>query len=281
MNMRTGLIILILAFFVAGCNKHDFTINSEASVEGLTMYWDHEVFGEEGRRLRFEFHETMEFENSFELVFEYKIEGKNITIILADKVEKGKCARFPTPNGIDSLCAPKGSFFIPDNLLDEGDYLVTLKTAGFDVISNLTVTGDKYVLQIPANENLSSSRTTVYPIPENLLFGGVVFTGAENTQHAIAFLEELESIGFVKTTVPNYPYRYLSVGEDGKPIDEHWEPDKHNMKLLRQMDSDFEKAFNLAKEHFSKANLNIYLYSSNGDEARLSKTEGITVQYAE
>ncbi|WP_147372277.1 hypothetical protein [Mariniphaga sediminis] len=280
-NMKTHQIILLLAFTIFGCNKDNFTINSEASVESLTMYWDHEVFGEGGKRLRFELYENKEFENSFKLVFDYKIEGKNITIILADKVDNGKCGKFPTPNGIDSLCRPKGNLFIPDNLLDERDYSVILKTYDFEIISNLTVHEDKYDLQIPTNENFSSSIATVYPIPENLLFGSVVFAGTENTQQAIAFLEELEAIGFVKTSVPNYPYRHLSVGENGKPIDTHWDPDNHNMRLLLQMDSDFEKAFDLAKKHFSQANLNIYLYSSNGDQARLSKTDGIIVEYAE
>ena len=47
------------------------------------------------------------------------------------------------------------------------------------------------------------------------------------------------------------------------------------------MDADFKKAFDLAKEYFDNTNLNIYLYSSNGDEARLSKTDGILVKYAE
>ena len=279
--MKTHLIIFILAIIVLGCNKDDFPIDERASVEGLSLYWDHEVFGEGGRRLRFEFYENMEYENSFELVFDYKIDGKNIIISLIDKVDNGKCPKFPTPNGIDSLCRPKGNFFIPDNKLIESDYLVTLKTYDFEVKSNLTVNEDKFILEIPTNENFSSSISTVYPIPENLLFGGVVFKGTENTQQATAFFEELETIGFTGTSVPNYPYRHLRVGDDGKPIDEHWEPDNHSLSLLREMDADFKKAFDLAKEYFDNTNLNIYLYSSNGDEARLSKTDGIQVKYAE
>ncbi|MDD4756625.1 MAG: hypothetical protein PHG29_11150, partial [Prolixibacteraceae bacterium] len=198
--MKTHLIIFILAIIVLGCNKDDFPIDEKASVEGLSLYWDHEVFGEGGRRLRFEFYENMEYENSFELVFDYKIDGKNIIISLIDKVDNGKCPKFPTPNGIDSLCRPKGNFFIPDNKLIESDYLVTLKTYDFEVKSNLTVNEDKFILEIPTNENFLSSITTVYPIPENLLFGGVVFKGTENTQQATAFFEELETIGFTGTS---------------------------------------------------------------------------------
>lgn len=279
--MKTPLIIFILAFIILGCNKDDFTIDAEASVEGLSLYWDHEVFGEGGRRLRFEFYENMEYENSFELVFDYKIDGKNIIISLIDKIDNGKCQKFPTINGIDSLCRPKGNFFIPDNNLIESDYLVTLKTYDFEVNSNLIVNEDKFILEIPTNANFSSSITTVYPIPANLLFGGVVFKGIENTQQATAFFEELETIGFARTSVPNYPYRHLRVGDNGKPIDEHWEPDNHSLRLLRNMDADFKKAFDLAKEHFDNTSLNIYLYSSNGDEARLSKNDGIYVKYEE
>jgi hypothetical protein len=277
--MKKQILILILGLLVFGCKNEDLKIDSDDRVEGLALYWDHEVFGEGGRRLRFEFYETREFENSFELVFYYKIEGKEIIITLVDKLNNGKCQRFPTPNGIDSLCTPKGRIFIPDNLLGDDNYSIILKTYDFEIKSNLIVDDEKFMLEIPSNEKFSSSITTVYPIPENLLFGGVVFSGIENTQKANDFFEELEAIGFEKTSVPNFPYRHLRVGDNGKPIDEHWEPDKHSLSLLHKMENNFEKAFELAKVHFNKTNLNIYLYSSNGDQARLSKNEGIIVEY--
>lgn len=39
------------------------------------------------------------------------------------------------------------------------------------------------------------------------------------------------------------------------------------------MENNFESVFELAKEHFNNSNLNIYLYSSNGDQARLNKND--------
>jgi len=279
--MKRQILVLLLGLIIFGCEKEEFKIDSGDKVQGLTLYWDHEVFGEGGRELRFEFYETMEFENSFELVFDYKIEEKEIIISLVDKLNNGKCGKFPTPNGIDSLCRPKGNVNIPDNLLIEDNYSIILKTYDFEIKSNLIIDDEKFILEIPSNEKFSSSITAVYPIPENLLFGSVVFSGIENTQKANDFFEELEAIGFNKTSVPNFPYRHLRVDDNGKPFDRHWEPDKHSLSFLNKMGSNFENAFELAKVHFNKTNLNIYLYSSYGDEARLSKNDGITVRYAE
>jgi hypothetical protein len=36
----------------------------------------------------------------------------------------------------------------------------------------------------------------------------------------------------------------------------------------------------LTKDYFSKSNINIYLFSSNGDQARFDKIDGIVVVYA-
>ena len=47
------------------------------------------------------------------------------------------------------------------------------------------------------------------------------------------------------------------------------------------MDGNFKKAVELAKEKFEKFNWDIYLYSSNGDQAILSKSFGITIDYAD
>lgn len=274
-----SLIFLGLLFF--GCEKDNMDIDSHASVEGLSLYWDHEVFGEGGRRLRFEFYETKEFENSFELVFNYNIKGKDIIIALVDRIDNGECHIYTTANGIDSLCTPKGNMFIQDRLLENGSYSLILKTYDFEVKSSLIIDDGKFVLDIPSNEKFSSSIKEVFPIPENLLSGSVVFQGVENTQSANEYFDELKSIGLAETTIPNYPYRHLTVDDTGRPIDRHWEPDNHSLKFLYKMNITFKEVFELSKEHFNKTNMNIFLYSSQGDQAILSKKDGIIVKYAE
>lgn len=281
--MKIRLFILLLLGTFIGCHKDDsLRIDSSDAVEGLSLYWDHTTFSEQGRVIRFEFYETVKFKNEFKLIFDYKIEGKKITISLIDKINQGECPKFPSPSGVDYfLCTPRGGIRIPDNLLSKGKYSLILKTYHFEVKSDLIIDDTKIVLNIPPNENkFSSYITTVYPVPRNVLFGSVVFSGKENTQQANIFFEELEAIGFSKTTLPNFPYRHLSVNDDGSPINEHWPPDRHSLKLLRNMNNDFKKAFELAKKHFNKSKLNIYLYSSNGDQAFLDKIQGITVEYA-
>jgi hypothetical protein len=163
----------------------------------------------------------------------------------------------------------KGGFSIPDSVLSEGAYKMSLKTPNFQADSELIVSENKYTLIILPNEYFSSSIKEVYPIPKNLLFGSVVYSGDENTKSATDFFDDLLILGLTETTVPNYPYRYLSVDEDGKAISSHWPPANHALGFLYAMHKNFDVIVNLAKEHTNKANIKIYLYSSNGDEAHI------------
>lgn len=274
--------LFFIGFLLFGCQKDEFDKNSLLGSEGLSLWWNHKIFGEEGRGFVFEFYEAQRFENLYELIFEYKIDNKrkNIDIYLVDKVDKGKCPMFPSPNQTDNLCISNGAFFIPENMLIQGDYTFTIRTFDFTIQSNLTVNESKVTLEIPENKYFSSSIKDVFPTPRNLLYGSVIFTGEEKTEFANEFFEKLETIGLKDTVVSNPPFN-LNVDETGKPIDSHWETDKHSLSFLYSMDISFHTIFELSKEHFNKYDLNIYLFSSNGDQARLSKNDGIIVEYAD
>ncbi len=257
-------------------------IGDNAGVDSMSLYWHHEVFSEHGRILEFEFYENQGYENKYELIFDYKITNQDIVITLKDKIDKGKCPKYPMPKpgSDDGLCKPKGGFYIPENELSEGVYSVTLRTLTFELYFRLKVDKDKYTLDIPNNDKFSSRIKEVYPIPKNILYGGVVFAGKNNMPKAEAFINDLSKNGFTPATVPKRNYRHLSVDDNGKPINSHWSPDNHNFKFLFKLDKGFDKAVELAKKHFNGSHLNIYMYSSNGDQARFSQVEGILVKYA-
>ena len=77
MRTRTtlGLILTIVAIF--SCDNDDSL--PIPTINGLSLYWDHEVFGDEGRRLRFEGFTTNEFDNDYDLEFNTSINDKSIT----------------------------------------------------------------------------------------------------------------------------------------------------------------------------------------------------------
>lgn len=274
--------LIIIGILIFGCQKDEFDKNSLLSSEGLSLWWDHKIFGEEGRGFVFEFYEAQRFENSYELIFECDIDSarKNIDIYLIDKIDEGKCPIFPSPYQTDDLCTSKGNFFIPENTLDAGDYTFTIRTSDFTIQSNFTVTKDSVVLNIPENEYFSSSVNQVFPPPRNLLYGGVAFSGEEKREFADEYFKKLESIGLKDTVVSNVPFN-LIVDASGKPVEKYTEPDRYYLYFLYSMNVSFYEIFELSKEHFNKNDLNIYLFSSNGDQARLSKTDGITVVYAD
>lgn len=271
-----GLILFIVAIF--SCDNDDSL--SIPTINGLSLYWDYEVFGDEGRRLRFEVTSTNEFDNDYELEFSTSVVDKSITVRLTKSIDNGKCQSFPMPVMGDTdpnKCPASGDFYLSDKELDNGVYSLKIIMPTFEVTSELTVTDDK----IPANKFLNSSIENVYPIPPDLLFGSIVYQGSSNTNDAENFLSYLADLGLNQTTVPNYPYRHLTVDENGQRPISHWEPDNHSIGFLYKMNNtDFKTIFEKSKEYFNQKNLNIYLYTSNGDQGFMSKSEGITVVYA-
>jgi hypothetical protein len=280
--MKSNIIILISFFLMLfGCEKDSNKHSLPPSIDGLSLYWDHEVFGTEGRRIRFEFYGTKDFENSYDLVFNYTINQRDISISLVDVIDNGKCPRYPTPFGIDTLCTPRGRLYFPDSLISKGTYTFTVKTPSFETTSELIVENDSIILNIPSNNHFYCSIHAIYPIPLNLLFGAVVYSGTQNKDVAKMFLNDLLTLGLTETSVPYYPYRHLLVDKNGNVEDSSWPPDNYLLGLLFTLNNNFKDVVNLAIEYFNKSNINIYLYSSNGDQALLNKIDGIRVVYAE
>lgn len=275
-----GLILIIVSIF--SCDNNDSL--SIPTIDGLSLYWDHEVFGDEGRRLRFEVTTTNEFENDYDLEFNTSVVDKSIIVRFTKSIDNGKCQVFPMPvigDNDPNKCSASGRFYLTDKELTDGIYSLTIITPTFKVTSELTVTDEQVKLDVPANEHLSSSIKYVYPIPKSILFGSVVYKGSNNTDDANKFLVYLTNLGLIETTVPNYPYRYLTVDETGHLANSNWQDDNYSIGVLYKMNNvDIKTIFEESKKYFDQTNLNITLFTSNGDEAHFSKSEGITVVYS-
>lgn len=280
--MKKHIIIGILfPLFIFSCEKEAIDHASQTSVKGLSLYWQHEVFGEESRRLEFSFTESRDFDIKYDLIFDYNIQGRKITVTLVDIVNVKPCPLFPSWDGKPTVCQPRGGIYIEDKLLDNGRYSFIVKTGNFEVESSLIVEDEKYRLEIPQNPWFSSNTKEVFPLPKNLLLGSVVYQGSDNTQRAMDYFEALDSIGLEETTIPNYNYRhFFIVDSTGQPVDKHWEPDKHSLPFLYDMTLSFTAVVEVSKAYFQDSDLNIYLSSSNGDQARFSQHDGILVVYA-
>lgn len=275
-----GLILTLVSIF--SCDNNDSL--SIPTIDGLSLYWDHEIFGDEGRRLRFEATTNNEFDNDYDLEFQTSINDKTITATLTKTIDKGKCQWFPMPTAGDddpSNCNASGVFYLADKELSNGTYSLTITTPTFRVTSKLTITDELATIDIPANEHLSSSIKYVYPIPKNILFGSVFYKGSNNTDDANEFLVYLSNLGLIETTVPNYPYRHLAVDETGRLTNSNWQDDNYSIGVLYKMNNvDIKTIFEESKKYFDQTNLNISLFTSNGDEAHFSKSEGITIVYS-
>ncbi|WP_114750209.1 hypothetical protein [Pleomorphovibrio marinus] len=273
------LLLLCIPLF-SGCEREEhFGI---PRMDGLLIYWDHSIFGTEGRSYRFSFSYSNHLENQYNLVFIPKIKGNTITITLARVEDRGKCPWFPmpTPAALQGLCQSHGLVEIPDTWLTESRYKLRVVTPYFSQEGNLYIGATTTTLEIPDNPHLSSSITEVYPIPKQLLMGSVVFKGAENLQVVEKFKSELANLGLVETSIPDYPYRHLMLGEDGGARNESWEPDNFSVGLLYKLTADLRTVVELAKTYYENYDLNIFLYSSWGDEARFSQQSGIHIRYA-
>ncbi|MEM1328663.1 MAG: hypothetical protein AAGI23_22095 [Bacteroidota bacterium] len=129
--MKTVYYILLLCIGTSwSCEREKIDL---VVVEDLSLYWDHEVFGEGGRRLRFEFQETQQFDEDIDLVFDYMVADDKVIISLVDKIIVKDCPDYPSPNGVEYRCTPRGGVEIPDSLLGGKSYALYLQTPTFEI----------------------------------------------------------------------------------------------------------------------------------------------------
>jgi hypothetical protein len=289
-KMRKGLVVLVasitvILITVVGCTKNEIEKEAVAS-KGLGLWWNHQMFSEQGRGFIFGFTEIERSETLYELKFEYQIDNnqKSIEISLIEKIDKGKCPQFPmpTPGGNDGLCSSNGNIFIPENMVTEGKYKFTIKTLDYTVHSEFVFTKDKATLNIPDNNYFSSSVKEVIITPKNLLFGGIVFSGEENKRFAFDILEDIRNLGLRDTIWSNPSVFLTNVDEMGNPVINSWPPNYYSVPILFSLTCEFSTVFELVKEHYNRNSVfrNIGLSSSNGDQARFDIFEGINVWYA-
>jgi hypothetical protein len=272
------MLFSILLFVFCACEKQGEYVNLK-EINGMSLYWHFTASNEDGRYLLFEFYGNEAFENSYQLVFDYKVTSKSIIVSLVDIIDKGECPKYP--GDWNTGCVPSGNFIIPETELPKSDCDFILKTPNFSVTSRMIFDQDIITLEIPENSKFTTSIKNVYPIPANILYGSVVYYNSQYTQAALDFLTGLEQLNLTKTTLPDSPYRYLLLDENGKPIYSDWPPDSHSIGLLYQMNEGFDKIVEVATSHFNNSNINIYLFSSNGDEAHFSKIDGIHIFYTQ
>ena len=267
---------------VVSCEEKEDGKKDAVASKGLGLWWNHQIFGEQGRGFIFGFSEVERLKNLYELKFEFQIDNnqKSIEISLIDKIDKGKCPYFPMPT-IDEdpdLCTSNGSVFIPENMVHEGKYKFTIRTLNYTVHSEIIFTKEKATLNIPDTSYFACAIKDVFIAPKNLVHGSIVFAGEQNKTFALDFIDDLRSLGLSDTIVTNPPL--IKVDEIGNPIIETWPPNNHSIPFLLTMTSDFSTIFELAKIHFNKNSaLNIYLFSTNGDQAR-ADFQGVEVWYA-
>lgn len=284
MHRYFSLLFVLLALSTCRKDDHDL-LPDNLGEDGFSLYWDHEVFNEGGRALRFELYGKKRTEDRYELVFDTEIRNGIIQVTLTDVVNHGRCPQFPMPiidqgeqGEQQGLCVSRGRFSIPDNLLTAGNYQLRISLDNAMIQATLNVENDHYTMVIPDDSKLETTIKSVYPIPEGLLFGSLVFNGRQHETYAQQFLDAMSSAGYSLATLPDYAYRHMDVNRNGHLARASWEPDAHSISFLYRLDPEFEHAVELAKNQFTQSHqlLTIYLYTSQGDQAMLN-SEGIRV----
>jgi len=284
-KMKKVLLMVIFAFtcgvVLTSCHS-DMEETKNITSKGLTLWWNHQIFSEQGRGYIFDFSEVKRSENLYRLNFEYQIDNnhKSIEISLISQTDKGKCPQYPEGGWVDDgLCSSRGTLFIPENLINEGNYKFIVKTMNYKIQSEIIFTKEKATLVISENNYFSSEIKDVFITPKDLLYGGISFKGEDLSKFAYDFMDDIRSLGLNDTIVSNPPFN-LDIDETGKPRITVWQDDNYYIQFLFSMTSQFSTIFELAKVHFSKSPINIYLFSSNGDQAKLDNMNGIYVWYA-
>jgi len=264
-NQIEKLIVLVLiALSICSCHKEQE--GSIDSVNGLSIYWHHVGISYEGRYLLFVFYEIDSYINDYELIFSRTINDDEIVIKLEDKELLGECKQYPGWEDPD-LCTPSGGFRLYEQDINKLPIKLTVQTPNFSTTAILDFSDVKYTLDVQEQDYLSCNITEVYPIPPNILYGYVSFRGEENRIHAENFFNDMEELGFEETSVPNYPYRYLSVSDNGIPEDYTSPPDNYGLGFMYTYQNNFNQAYELAEQYYNSTSIHIDLFGSNGHEA--------------
>jgi hypothetical protein len=279
MKIKTGLLFIML--IIAGCSDDDD--RRLPLIEGLSIYWDHEIFAEPGRSYRFAFTTANLLTDNYELSFDYSILGKKILITLVDADLRGRCPYFPMPGPSSEdppRCTSSGLVVIPESHLAPGEYAMEIVTPNFNAAGTLTIKVDEAVLQIHPGQRVTSTITSVYPVPADLIFGSIVYTGKDNEDDVEGFCKALGQLGLIPVAIPPRPYRHLTVSENGLPLNAHWQDVHYSAGLLYATEVPFRDIVPIVQQWYVNTSLNIYLYSSYGDQARFSQAEGVSIVYA-
>jgi hypothetical protein len=245
----------------------------------LHLFWNHVFqshFGS-GRGYIFSFSTIERFENSYELVFEYQINNdhKTIEISLIDKINNGKCPDIPAAwGGSDGFCSATGIVFIPESSLENEKYELVVKTASFTVQSEFIITEEVATLNIPDNSYLSSEwqGNVINITPKDLIYGSVSISGNENIRLAFDLFEDGEKSGVLKNTDLTIQSLSSWLNEDRSHKVCVMGGGYYNISFLYSI-KNFSDVVELAKKHLNNSSAinKIWFYSTNGDEATLSK----------
>jgi hypothetical protein len=273
---------LLLVALTFSCDKEDTKI-SGAGKEGFWLYWHHDIFGE-GRNLLLDFTDSQALEHDYDLHFKYRINNREIIVELAGATDRGECPKFPMPNqGTNpELCNANGYIRIPDAALPPGTYTLRLLTDKMVAEADMIVSSEKISMNIPPGSLLSSEIKEVFPIPRNILFGSIHYSGSQNEKFARDLIDELKLLGLKPAEVPDLSYRYLDVKRKAHLSEESWQNDEHSIALLYDMSKDFRQIIDIVQKHYQRSDrrLKFGIYSSNGDQAILNGGVGDNIVYA-
>lgn len=277
--MKKMFFLIFIGFLLSNCSKEESEI---AKINKISSWWNFSYLSNQGRGLHFSFYDDVKRANEFDLIFEWSIMGQNIIVELVNLKDKGPCPVFPSPDpNPDKRCTSDGSIFIPEDKIPPGDYNFIIKSEALNVVSRLNFDGIKYTFIIPDTNLFSVHKKEIYPMPKNILMGSVVYEGEENTQIAKDFINELNSLGFANTIVPNFDKIPLfGVDSLGIPKSEHWQDIHFSRNFVCTMSDNFKMAFDLGLKYYhANPKINIYLSSSHDELARLSQLDGVSYRF--
>jgi len=118
--MKSKSLILCILVFLLGCSDEYEYINTRnlESSQGLSLWWDHKIFGDNGRGYIFAFHEMERMENSYDLIFTYKIDQKRKTskFITRERLIRESALISQVPAAMmDYVCLMVVSLFLKKN----------------------------------------------------------------------------------------------------------------------------------------------------------------------
>lgn len=195
MNRIISLLTILILLFSACEEKRE--LPWPEAIKDLRVSWYHLPNTDEGPSFRFRF-ETDRLDFKYEITYVVSVVDDVISIVLDKQKDPVRCQDYP--GDYPRICFTWDEVFLPESLLDYGDYSMIIKGPKFSAEGRFIYREGEAIIEMSSEEPLILRNDYACIQPKETIRGHFRYRGEFNDSIFNRMLTEFEAIGLVQTT---------------------------------------------------------------------------------